>query len=207
MNNLPFNTLGLCAEEIESMHETYQALKDKHCIQFTGNIDFQLSQFDIFKGIPEMNLRNSYVIKQENNNDAYILFIDSNNKTKHDDGSIISLCNYQTWGLCYLKQDFGRVKIRKETLVDKLSELLFPIELDFEEDLSFSDAFYVLVNDFKKAKNSINREFRNAVMDLRHEDFFIEIVNHTLIIGNNKPMHYVNALYIADFIKKVANTF
>jgi hypothetical protein len=207
MNNLPFNTLGLCAEEIECLNETYKALKDKYGIQFTGHIDFQLHDFEVFKNLPAFRIRNSYAIKQENNNDAYILFVEVSNKTKHEDGGFISTCDYQTWALSYLKQDFGRVKIRKETLIDKITEILHPIELDFNDDPSFSDTFYVLVNDYNKATKAINRDFRNAVMDLRHEDFIIEIVNHTLIIGNNKSMHYTKALYLADFVKKVASQF
>jgi len=205
MSKLPFNTTGLCAEDVERMHETYKALKEKYSIQFTGNIDFHLEQFELFKHNPEINLRDCYVIKNENNNDTYMLFLETHSQKVDDKGCITSHCNYQTWALAYLKQDFGRVKIRRETLTDKIIELIHPIELDFEEDIPFSDTFYVQVNDHTKALKAINRNFRNAVMDIREDDFQIEIVNHTLLIGNHKPITYQKALYLADFVVRVAD--
>lgn len=204
MNNLPFNTAGLCAEEIEQLHETYKALKEKYNIQFTGNIDFHLEQFEVFKGCPHVNIRDCYVIKQDNNNDTYILFIETTEKTTGNNGEIVSHCQYQTWGIAYLKNDFGRVKIRRETLTDKIIELVHPIELDFDEDMPFSDTFYVLVDDRKKAAAAINRNFRNAVMDIREDNFVIEIAGHTLIIGDKNPISYEKAIYLADFMVRLA---
>jgi hypothetical protein len=205
MNNLPFNITGLCAEEIERLHETYKALKEKFGIQFTGHIDFHLELFEVFKNHPGVHVRDCYVIKQDNNNDAYVLFIETHAQTVGENGAIINHCEYQTWALAYLKHDFGRVMIRRETLTDKIIELIHPIELDFEEDKPFSDTFYVLVNDHKKAINAINRNFRNAVMDIREDNFVIEIVEHTLIIGNKKPITYEKAIYLADFVVRLAS--
>jgi hypothetical protein len=204
MNSLPFNTTGLCAEEIERLHETYKALKEKYSIRFTGNIDFHLEQFEVFKGCTEINIRDCYVIKQDYDNDTYILFIETPAQTKGVNGEIISRCEYQTWALAYLKNDFGRVKIRRETLADKIIELVHPIELDFEEDIPFSDTFYVLVSDRYKAIAAINRNFRNTVMDIRQDNFVIEIVGHTLIIGNTEPISYEKAIYLADFVVRLA---
>ena len=203
MNNLPFDTTGLCAEEIERMHETYKALKEKYSIQFTGDIDFHLEQFEVFKNYPNISVRDCYVIKQDNNNDTYMLFIETQSQTVDEHGSIGNYCEYQTWALAYVKRDFGRVMIRRETLTDKIIELLHPIELDFEEDKPFSDTFYVLVSDREKARNAITRSFRNAVMDIREDDFVIEIINHTLIIGNNRPASYEKAIYLADFVVRI----
>jgi len=203
MSNLPFNTAGLCTEEIERLHETYKSLKEKFGIQFTGHINFHLDQFQTFKNYPKIEIRDCYVIKQDNNNDAYILFIETYSQNVSENGAIANLCEYQTWALAYLKNDFGRVMIRRETLADKIIELIHPIELDFEEDKPFSDTFYVLVNDHKKAANAINRSFRNAVMDIREDDFVIEIVEHTLIIGNKKPITYEKAIYLADFVVRL----
>ena len=205
MNNLPFNITGLCAEEIERLHETYKALKEKFSIQFTGHIDFHLEQFEVFKSYPNVIIRDCYVIKRDNNNDAYILFIETYSQTVGENGAITNHCEYQTWALAYLKNDFGRVMIRRETLTDKIKELIHPIELDFEEDKAFSDTFYVLINDHKKAVNAINRNFRNVVMDIREDDFAIEIVEHTLIIGNKKPITYEKAIYLADFVVRLAS--
>jgi len=204
MNSLPFNTTGLCAEEIERLQETYKALREKYNVQFTGNIDFHLEQFEVFKSFANINVRDCYVIKQDHNNDTYILFIETLGQTKGVNGEIVSHCGYQTWALAYLKNDFGRVKIRRETLADKIIELVHPIELDFDEDKPFSDTFYVLVNDRQKAISAFSRNFRNVVMDIREDDLVIEIAGHTLIIGDKNPLSYEKAIYLADFVVRLA---
>jgi hypothetical protein len=96
------------------------------------------------------------------------------------------------------------VVIRRETLTDKLLELIHPHELDFEEDKPFSDTFYVVVNDYNKATTGMTRDFRNAVMDIRDNDFMIEIVDHTLLIGNYDPIIPEKSLHIAEFVERVA---
>jgi hypothetical protein len=95
--------------------------------------------------------------------------------------------------------------IRPETLTDKIIELIHPIELDFAEDKAFSDTFYVLISDHQKAIAGIDRNFRNAVMDIRENDFVIEIVNHTLLIGNRKPIAPERAVYLAEFVMRVCS--
>ena len=98
------------------------------------------------------------------------------------------------------------VMIRPETLTDKILELIHPIELDFKEDKAFSDTFYVLIDDHQKAVTGINRNFRNAVMDIREDDFLIEIVNHTLVIGNKQSISPEKAIYMADFVSRICSS-
>src|SRR5438067_1781998 len=130
----PFDTVGLTGETIDSFYETYTALKARFNIELTGHIDFHLENFEVFRQYKETNLRDSYVIKQAGN-DCYILFIEARYKHKDPTSKRITYSyEYQTWALAYLKQDFGRVMIRPETLADKILELIHPIELDFAED-------------------------------------------------------------------------
>jgi len=204
MDNLPFDTVGLCSEEVERLHDTYKALKAKFNIEFTGNIDFHLEQFEVFRRYQGINLRESYVIRQINN-DCYVFFIETHSRLMGQKGGIIDCHENQTWALAYLKKDFGRVLIRRETLSDKIIELVHPVELDFDEDKPFSDTFYVLVNDHQKAIVAINRNFRNAVMDVREDDFTIEIIEHTLIVGDRKPMSPERAVYLAEFVSRLAS--
>ena len=204
MNNYPFDTTGLGTEEIDRLQDTYNALKTRFNIQLTGNINFDLEQFEVFKPYLDINLRDSYVIKQANN-DCYVLFVETHFKSRDTKGHITDHYECQTWALAYLKQDFSRVMIRRETLADKIIELIHPIELDFPEDIQFSDTFYVVVNDLQKAVAGINRNFRNAVMDVRADDFVIEIVDHTLIIGSRKPMVADKAIHLAEFVTRLAS--
>jgi hypothetical protein len=205
MDNYPFNTIGLCSWDIDRLNDTYKVLKTKFQVEFTGHIDFHLQQLEVFRNYFGIDLKGSFVIKHFNN-DSYILFIETKTRTiAPKGGGIFDNYEYQTWALAYLKHDFGRVLIRRETLTDKIIELIHPVELDFEEDKAFSDTFYVLVNDRDKAASAIDRNFRNAVMDIRHEDFVIEIVEHTLIIGTQQPISPEKAVYLAEFVARVAS--
>jgi len=204
----PFDTLGLNSEIIDTLDETYKLLKSKFRIELTGNIDFHLHDFEVFRECAGVNLRGSYVIKSART-DCYILFVEihklKKSSSKHDPG-LYDYYEYQTWALAYTKKDFGRVLIRPETLADKIIELIHPVELDFDDDKAFSDTFYVLVNDRWKADIAIDRNFRNAVMDVRHEDIVIEIIDHTLIIGYRKPVSPESSVQLAEFVARVCST-
>lgn len=202
MSEFLFDTKGLSTEALERFLLTYNELRANFNLQLTGHINFHLEDFDVFNQYHDYNLLGSYVIKNHTS-DCYVLFVDTHTKKAHE-GKITDHYEYQTWALAYLKQDFGRIKIRPETLVDKIGELIHPIELDFKEDKAFSDTFYVLVSDHAKAKTCMDRHFRNAVMDIREDDFVIEIVNHTLVIGNKKPISPERAVYLAEFICRLA---
>lgn len=203
MPDFPFDTVGLTAEEIDRLQQTYTALKDKFNIQLTGDINFHLEQFEVFKHCFDVNIRDSYVIKQDGNS-SYVLFVETHSKTPNIKAGVTDHCDYQTWALAYLKHNFGRVLIRPETLRDKIVELIHPLEIDFAADKAFSDIFYVVANDHDKAINGINRNFRNAVMDVREDDFVIEIVEHTLIIGSKKTITPDRAIHLAEFVARVA---
>jgi len=204
MDNLPFDSVGLCADEIDRLCDTYNALKAKLHIEFTGNIDFHLEQFEVFRNYFDIKLRESYAIKHFNN-DSYLLFVETHARMMNYKTGMHESYENQTWALAYLKKDFGRVLIRRETLADKIIELVHPVELDFEEDKAFSDTFYVLVNDHQKAISAIDRNFRNAVMDVRHEDFTIEVIEHTLIVGDRQPMSPERAVYLAEFVARLSS--
>ncbi len=72
MPDFPFDTVGLTSKEIDRLQQTYTALKDKFNIQLTGNINFHLEQFEVFKDCFDVNIRDSYVINQGNKS-SYLL--------------------------------------------------------------------------------------------------------------------------------------
>ncbi len=201
----PFDTVGLDGPTTDRFNETYKALKAKFRIELTGHIDFHIKNFETFKHYDEVHVRNSFVIKQ-GQSDCYILFVEVFYKSRGGRSGLSDCHEFHTWALAYLKKDFGRVMIRPETLADKLLELIHPIELDFAEDKAFSDTFYVLVSDHQKAVATIDRNFRNAVMDVREKDFVIEVVNHTAIIGNCKNIAPEDAVNLAEFVVRVCSS-
>jgi hypothetical protein len=42
-------------------------------------------------------------------------------------------------------------------------------------------------------------------MDIRHDDFVIEIMEHTLIIGDQKPVSPERAVYLAEFVARLSS--
>ena len=205
--NYPFDTVGLTSDQVDIFQETYDALKARLRIELTGDINFHLPDFEVFRTHADVKLRGSYVIKSART-DCYMLFVEVHDLQKTGGRMTTGLQDvfeYQTWALAYLKKDFGRVMIRPETLVDKLIELVHPVELDFEDDKAFSDTFYVLVNDRWKADIGMDRNFRNVVMDMRHEDVLIEIIDHTLIIGHNRPVSPEASVQLAEFVTRLCS--
>ncbi len=205
MDTLPFDNSGLTPSTISNYQDIYTAVNEQFPLCATGHINFYLEDFESFKNCIEINVRASYVIKHERS-DSYLLFTETRHKPvdeKETDSEDYYL--YHTLALAYLRKYFGHVVIRRETLRDKLIELIHPIELDFAEDKPFSNTFYTIVSDVHKAQSSIDRNFRNAVMDVRDDDFLIEIVNHTLIIGSHHPMSPDKAVHLAAFVNRLAD--
>jgi hypothetical protein len=204
MNNLLFDTTGLSAIDTDAFDATCRDLKTKFRVEVPGYIDFGLDQFQLLKHYKTVNTRHAFALKNMLG-DNYMLFLEVEAPLKPLKGKIIThKTEYQPWGLAYLKHDFGRVLIRPETLVDKVAEIFHPIELDFREDKPFSDRFYVLTDDRHKATTGMDQNFRDAVMAIKENDIVIEIIEHTLIIGNRKPVKPQHACYLAEFVAKLA---
>lgn len=204
MDNFPFDTVALTSDIIDQYNDTYEVLKARFGIQLTNDINFQLEQFEVFRRYINVNIRGSFVIKQDDNNDCYIIFVETISRVNAKYG-IVDVPQYQVWAIAYVKRNFGRMLIRRETLADKIIELVHPVELDFEDDKPFSDTFYVLVNDREKANQAVDRNFRNAVMDIRVDNFIVEVVEHSLIIGNYDPISPQKTIHLAEFITRICS--
>jgi hypothetical protein len=203
MDFVPFDTVGLSATDFDNFYQTYKALDQKFDIHPTGDIDFHLEDFESFRYYKDVHIRGSFVIKNAKT-DCYILFIELGYTAPNTGrGPSINHKEYQVWALAYVKHNFGRVLIRPETLADKIIEIVHPIEIDFKEDKAFSDTFYVLANDTDKAIPGIDRSFRNAVMDVRHDHFTIEIFDHTLIIGDRKLITPERSVHLCEFVSRL----
>ncbi|WP_374948317.1 hypothetical protein [Mucilaginibacter sp.] len=203
MNKLSFNATGLADVDITAFDATCNHLRENYRVDVPGYIDFQLEQFEVFNHYRNLNTRDAFAIKHTGA-DSYMLFLEMNPNSKSSKAELKHHQQYQPWALTYLKHNFGRVFIRTETLLDKIREMVFPIELDFKEDKPFSDRFYVLTDDKDKAHAGMTQQFRDAMMLIREIDFVVEIFEHTLIIGNRKPVAPEHACYLAEFVSRLA---
>lgn len=203
MTEFLFDTTGLTVTEIDTFNATTQALKQNFRVEVPGYINFQLENFEIFNHHETLNVRDAFAIKNICG-DSYLLYLDAATNHTPVKGRTELYTEYQPWALAYLKNNFGRVFIRTETIADKIREIIFPIELDFKQDKRFSDRYYVLTDDKLKAENAITQPFRDAMMAIKETDFVVEIFEHTLIIGNRKPITPENSIYLAEFVAKLA---
>src|ERR1700759_1168485 len=76
----PFDTIGLCVEDIEILDAAYKGLRAKFDAQFTGHIDFHLEEFESFRRYQNVRVRDSYVIKN-GRSDCYVLFAEVSYKS------------------------------------------------------------------------------------------------------------------------------
>ena len=203
MDKILFDATVLTSTPTNHFEATSVALKEQFRIDIPGFIDFQLEQFEVLKHHQAINIRDTFAIKNACG-DSYLLFLNVDTEHTPAKGPKTVITEYQPWALAYLKRDFGRVFIRTETIIDKIREIIFPIELDFKEDKPFSDRYYVLTDDKRKAEYAMTQEFRDAMMAIKQTDFVVEIFEHTLIIGNRKPITPENTLYLANFVARLA---
>lgn len=76
------------------------------------------------------------------------------------------------FGYLNILKDYGKTIIRPETFVDKISELFYPVEIDFTEYKRFSRNYYFLSNDREKTINNMDENliiFMNSVLNIHLE--------------------------------------
>jgi hypothetical protein len=205
MNSLPFETIGLIADDVQALEDTYEALKKEYNVNSSCDVDLPLEKFDLFINNKNINVGGLLSIAHPANN-CYLAFIRVHiyyNPMRG--GEIVDFYKYQVWGYIKSKKDYGRVLIRRETFADKIVGLIHPVELEFKEDKVFSHKFYVVTNDSDKALLSMGWNFRNAIMDIKDERIVIEIADNMLVIGNNQWLDKGDAIYLAEIVSKIAS--
>lgn len=202
MNNLPFDTVYLAADEVQALEDAYKALKSKFNISLPG-ADAHINKFEQFNNEQEAKISGTFLINHPTI-DCYLTFV----KIHYDFTAGKTNLKYwkcQAWAFVNLKQDFGRVLIRRETFADKILSLVHPTELKFKDDKVFSDHFYVVTNDPEKATAAMTPDFRKVIIDMMYKDFVIEIINKTLVIRNNQPINTDDTVHLAELASKIAS--
>lgn len=183
MKNLPFDTTDTDADDIRALEDIYTSLKENYTIGLPIQTDIQLNQFEIFSNYPGAHIGGTLLINHPEMG-CYLIFVKVPTHIQNGRGPSINYHKYQVWAYVTLRNDFGRVLIKQETFIDRLLNLVHPVELKFEDDPIFNKNFYVVANEQHKALNAITQDFRNAIKDIRLQNFIIEIVNTSLLIGS-----------------------
>lgn len=208
MSNLPFDTVGIDAEEVLALEKTYDLLKKKFNITLPGKVDTPINKFELFNNNPNASIGGSFIINSPKNTSC-LTFIKSHFSVSaggRGGGSInADYDKYQVWAFVTLSKNFGRVLIRKKTFTDGLLEIVNHVELKIAGDEQFNSKYHVVANDKDKAIEGLTPELRAVIMGIKNQELIIEIVNNTLVIGNNEPINPELIVYLVEVANDIAD--
>jgi len=201
LKNLPFNSVGLMAEDVQALEDSYKALQAKFNIGLPDG-SFHLNKFELFNNEKEASVIGTFLTNYPST-DCYLNLV----KIHYDFTAGRSRQNYfkcQAWAFVNLKNDFGRILIRQETFADRVLEIVHHTELKFKDDKVFSDNFYVVTNDQEKTLLAMTPDFRNVVKTNMYPGFVVEVIKDTLVIRNSQPIVPADTVHLAEFASKIA---
>jgi hypothetical protein len=203
MDILPFDLTDIDADEVTALEKTYKALRSKFKVGIAEDPTFDISQFDVFSNYKDISIGGSLLINHPESG-CYLTFVKVRTQIKNGRGPAIDHYKYQVWASATLRNDFGRMVIRRETIVDKILDLVHPTEMHFKDDPSFSKKLCVVANDKVKAARALTKAFRNVLVEIKADDFAIEIIKSTLVIGNVQPVDPKQTVYFAEVASKLS---
>jgi len=187
LKNLPFDTIDTDAEDVQALEDIYKVLKEKFTVGLPLETGIQLSQFEIFNNFPGASIGGTLLIDHPENG-CYLLFVKVPTHIQNGRGPSLNYYKYQVWAYATLRNDFGSTIVKRETFIDRLLNVLHPVELKFEDDPAFNKEFNVVATDKQKARNAMTPAFRGAIKGIQMKDFVIEIANNSLLIGSIEPI-------------------
>ncbi len=204
MIDLPFDITALAGDDVQVLEDTYVALKAKFKVDLPDNDNHIADKFEQFSNNPNTKIGGVLLISYSTTS-YYLVF----NKIHYFSinvrgGQNSDYYKYQVWALISSSRDFGNTSIRRETLTDKIVEMLHHVELDFEDDKVFSDKYYVTTNDQEKATKAMNWNFRNALTNINDNDIAIEAMGNDILVGNNKWLDPDQIVSLAESAGKIA---
>jgi len=161
-----------------------------------------ISRFDSLIDYSQVVLYDSAEIKK-NQNTSFLALLSLTFKYKGVRSPQVesSLSEYEIIGLAKLKKDYGRVLIRPETTMDKISDLFVHTDIDFDFDKEFSRKYYLAANDEVKLRKNITAGFLETVK--HYSGLEIEIDGNVLTARLRKPFSPEGGKTIANFITEI----
>jgi len=203
MDKLPFDITDIDADDVTALENTYKALRSKFKVGIAEDHTFDIKKFDVFSNYKDISIGGSILINHPESG-CYLTFVKVRTEMKNGRGPAISYYKYQVWASATLRNDFGRMMIRRETVADKILNLVHPTEMHFKDDPGFSKKLCVVADDKTKAARAMTKAFRNVLMEIKADDFAIEIINSTLVIGNILPVDPKRTVYFAELASKLS---
>lgn len=206
MSDLPFVSYSMSEPEIQSVLAIYEGLKKNYTVAFDPDFFCDLKCFTSFEN--DEFLDSGPFLKITNPRGSFHLgFFQVGYKIGMGKYGNSGRADFQTWGILNLSKDYRHILVKPETILDKILELVHPIELDFEDDPEFSRKFYVLGDDKTKTALFFTQSFRLAIKSITAADFIVEILGNSMIIGNKIPMKLESAQAFVDFLTRLCGNF
>lgn len=202
MEKLPFDIMDIDADDVQALEDSYKILRENFKISLVED-DINLKGFDVFGKYPEATIGGTLLIDHPESG-CYLVFVKIRTNINLGRGPGTSYYKYQIWASATLRNSFGRILIRRETFVDKVLNMIHPVELHFKNDPDFNNKFNVVANDKDKATAAITSDFRDVIKNIEIDDFIIEIVNNILIIGNIQLIGAQQTLKLAEIASKLS---
>ncbi|MGC4038296.1 MAG: hypothetical protein QM764_20200 [Chitinophagaceae bacterium] len=207
MSKSLFDEYDIASPSIQLIAEIYEDIEKILPVSHKKSAPVNFKEFELFNYY-EINHLGPVFIINETAVSFYLNFVEvaysKNSGNIHTSKTCIDL---QTWGMIYLKENYGHIVIKPESILDKIHDLINPIELDFKEDKIFSNKFYVITNNKGIAEARMNQAFRDCVQSLDVPEFLIEIKDNKLIVGNRKVLQHSDALGFVKFLEKISKQF
>ncbi len=208
MKDLPFDTVGIDAEEVSTLEQTYKLLNAKFNTMLSSNVNMHVNKFELFSNNPNTVIGGSLIINAPKNT-CYLTFMKNHFSVsaggRGGGSQNLEYNKYQVWAFVMLSKNFGRVLIRRKTLTDSILELVNHVALKIEGDQQFNSKYYVVANDRENAKAGLTPELRSVIMSIKNKELIIEIVNDTLVIGNAAPINPEVIAYLAEVANDIAD--
>lgn len=136
--SFPFAIDDLDKHEVEKLVHIYNQLKTSYTFNVDFGFSFDLHRFDTF-AYNKLIYSGPVFKVVANSQPFYLNFLKLSYPAQNSRYGPNE--EFQTWGYLRLKNDYGRILITTETILDKIYDLLTPIDVDFKEDKEFSQRF------------------------------------------------------------------
>lgn len=170
-------------EDEEMVLETVDELKSNYSVEEAEGPIAKMDAFHLLSNFASAREYRTFRVMRQSAT-TYVSFIQLQSEYSTKSGPAIRTY-MQAYVFVPLSRSYGHLVIKKETLRDKLNELVQPLELDFKDDKEFSRRFYVLAKDKDKALYLLTPNLREELKKI-HPDVYIEVINEVMMIAREQ---------------------
>jgi len=194
----PFDTYGMDDKDVLLLKETCGALATNYKTEFL-NIRQRKDVGANFKDLQEDIAGVAIIENQLKKCILIFIKVGFQTSTKYWANPNLSNSSYQVLAFTHMRRNFGTVSIRKKRTIDMLLDVFTSVALRFKNNKAFDNNFHVLAEDKEKTAAAINEETISLLMNIRSEEFLINITNKKLIVECPYTIDPQRTVKLAEF--------